>query len=208
MAAETPNRITTAKQLEALYGPPAERSLIKEVDHISDSYRRFIDESPFAVIATSGPAGLDCSPRGDPAGLVRVVDDRTVLLPDRRGNNRLDTLRNLVDDPRISLLFLVPGVGVTMRINGTAEIATDDELRQSFEIRGKLPASVLIIHVERIYFQCQKALVRSKLWDPASWASADDVPTAGDMLAELTAGAFDGKSYDQGYAEYMERTIY
>jgi len=139
------NRITTAAQLDALYGEPVARSLTKEIDYISASYRKFIEAAPFVILATSGPEGLDCSPRGDPPGFLRVRDPNTVLIPDRRGNNRIDTLRNLVADPRISLLFLIPGVGETLRINGRAEIVTDPELRESFALNGKAPVSVLVV---------------------------------------------------------------
>ena len=201
-------RVETVEQLESLYGTVADRSLIKEVDHITERYREFLERSPFAVVATVGPDGLDCSPRGDPEGVVRVVDQHTVMMPDRRGNNRLDTLRNLLGDPRISLLFLIPGIGETMRINGRAEVVADPELCGSFSIQGKTPQTVLVIHVERIYFQCQKALVRSQLWEAASQAPRQDVPTAGEMLGELTKGEFDGRGYDSGYPDYMKKTIY
>ena len=159
--------INTTEQLESLYGKPMSRALTKEIDQISDHYQAFIEKAPFVVVATSGPDGLDCSPRGDPPGFVRVPDKKTVLIPDRRGNNRVDTLRNIVRDPRISLLFLIPGIGETMRINGTAVIDTDPQLCESFAMEGKVPRSVIAVTVERIYFQCQKALVRSHLWDLA-----------------------------------------
>src|SRR5579884_4275487 len=142
--------ITTTEQLEALYSDaPYGPALIKEVDRITPQYRKLIEASPFVVLATCGPEGLDCSPRGDPAGFVRVVDEHTLLIPDRRGNNRIDSLRNLVRDPRISLLFLIPGVGETMRINGRARICTDPALTESFAINGKVPKCVLVVTVER-----------------------------------------------------------
>jgi PPOX class probable FMN-dependent enzyme len=134
-----PDFVTTEAELEAIYGLPAGPAVIKEIDHISDHYRRFIELSPFVVLATSGPEGLDCTPRGDPAGFVRVADRRTVLLPDRRGNNRIDTLRNIVRDPRIALLFLIPGVGRTLRINGRAAISVNRALCESFTMEGKVP---------------------------------------------------------------------
>ena len=139
-----PHTISTVEDLEALYGQPVPRSLTKEIDYISDHYRVFIEKSPFVVLASIGPEGLDCSPRGDPAGFVRVADKKTVLLPDRRGNNRLDTFRNIIRDPRVSLLFLVPGVGETLRINGRAELSTDPDLCASFEMQGKAPRSVVV----------------------------------------------------------------
>lgn len=202
------DRITTTEQLEAHYGEPSKRSLIKEIDYISDHYQAFIAKSPFVVVATCGPEGLDCSPRGDPPGFVRVVDRHTVLIPDRRGNNRLDTLRNLIRDPRISLLFLVPGVGETLRINGRAEIITEPDLCGSFAMNGKVPASVISVTAERVYFQCQKALARSGLWRPESLVPRDEVPTAGQILAALSDGEFDAVEYDRTYPEHMKKTIY
>jgi uncharacterized protein len=143
------HRITTQEQLDALYGTSLEAAVVKEIDYIHDHYRAFIDKAPFVVVATVGPEGLDCSPRGDPPGFVRVRGARTVLIPDRRGNNRVDTLRNLVRDPRISLLFMIPGIGNTLRINGRAEISTEPELCASFAMRGKAPKTVLVVTAER-----------------------------------------------------------
>jgi len=158
-------KVTTLAELEALYGTAVPASLDKEVSYLTQEYRAFIEASPFVMIATVGEGGTDCSPRGDPAGFVQIEDDRTLLIPDRRGNNRLDTLRNLVVDPRCSLLFLVPGVGETIRINGEAEIIADAALSARFEMQGKLPATVLRVRIGSIYFQCQKALARSGLWN-------------------------------------------
>lgn len=205
---QTPQRITSIEQLEALYGVPNPKSLVKELDYISEHYRAFIERSPFIVIATSGPGGLDCSPRGDPPGFVRVQDERTVLLPDRRGNNRLDTLRNLVLDPRVSLLFLIPGVGETLRINGRADILTEPDLRDSFTVNGKVPASVLSVHVERIYFQCQKALARSRLWRAEAQIDRSELPSAGQILQALSTDGFDGDQYDRDYPQRMKQTMY
>lgn len=201
-------RITSLEQLEALYGAPSQRALVKELDHISPHYRTFIEHAPFVVLATCGPEGLDCSPRGDPAGFVRVVDAHTVMIPDRRGNNRTDSLRNIVRDPRVSLLFLIPGVGETLRINGSAVIVTDQALCQSFAINGKLPRSVLVVSVQRVYFQCQKALARSRLWDPDARVERSRLPTAGQILQALSGSDFDAANYDRGYSQYMRETIY
>jgi len=170
------SHIDSIDALERLYKPAVPASLTKELDHISDHYRAFIEKSPFVVIASTGEGGLDCSPRGDPAGFVEVLDRHTVLIPDRRGNNRLDTLRNLVDDSRVSLLFLIPGVGETLRINGHAYILTDQDLIRRFEVKGKLPAAVLMIKTDRVYFQCQKALVRSKLWNEETKIKRSELP--------------------------------
>ena len=202
------HRITTAAQLDALYGAPAPRSLTKEIDYISASYRRFIEAAPFVVVATSGPEGLDCSPRGDPPGFVRVRDDRTVLIPDRRGNNRIDTLRNLIEDPRVSLLFLIPGVGETLRINGRAEIVTDPALCTSFEMQAKAPVSVLAVTAERVYFQCPKALVRSRLWSAKAQVPRSELPSSGEILAEITCGRIDGGAYDRAYPQRLKDTLY
>ena len=158
-------------------------------------------------MATSGPEGLDCSPRSDPPGFVRVLGDTTVLIPDRRGNNRIDTLRNLVTDPRISLLFLIPGIGMTLRINGRAEIRVDEALRESFSMNGKVPATVIAVTAERVHTQCPKALVRSKLWDPERHLAKSALPTSGEMLQAIKS-SFDGASWDEQYEALLERTMY
>ena len=199
--------VTTIEQLEEIYGPVNPNSLTKEIDYISDHYRAFIEASPFVVLSTVAPEGLDSSPRGDPAGFVEVENRNTVLIPDRNGNNRIDSLRNIVQDPRVSLLFLIPGVGETLRINGRAEIDTDPALLARFEMQGKLPRSVLRVTAERVYFQCQKALARSKLWDPPIQVDRKSLPSAGQILKALKP-EFDGDAYDADYPERMKRTIY
>src|SRR5436189_5815711 len=156
------SEITSEAELEALYDAPVPTSILKEVDHITDDYRKLIEASPFAILATSGPEGLDCSPRGDPSGFVHVADPKTLMIPDRRGNNRIDSLRNIVRDPRVALLFLIPGIGTTMRVNGRAKLRTDSDLCASFAMEGKNPKCVIVITVERAYTQCQKAIVRSR----------------------------------------------
>jgi PPOX class probable FMN-dependent enzyme len=202
------NEITSEAELDALFGKSPPAALLKELDHISDHYRTFIEASPFVILSTAGPEGLDCSPRGDPKGFVRVVDKNTLMIPDRKGNNRVDSLRNIVRDPRVALLFLIPGVGETMRVNGTAKISADPELCQSFTMQGKAPACVIVIKAERVYPQCQKALVRSKLWDPAQHIARSELPSMGTMIEAATKGAFDGKSYDEAYPERLRQTIY
>ena len=182
-------------------------SLFKEIDYISEHYRAFIGKSPFVVVASTGPGGLDCSPRGDPAGFVRVHDQHTVLMPDRRGNNRLDTIRNLIVDPRASLLFLIPGVGNTLRINCRGYVLTEPDLLESFAIKGKLPKTVLMFKVDRVYFQCPKALVRSRLWNPDAQIERSELPSTGEILQALKAD-FDGATYDQNYPQHLKRTIY
>jgi PPOX class probable FMN-dependent enzyme len=201
--------VATTEQLEALYSDaPYGPAVFKETDRITPQYRKLIEAAPFAVIATCGPEGLDCSPRGDPPGFVRVADERTVIIPDRRGNNRIDSLRNLVRDPRISLLFLIPGVGEAMRINGRARISTDPELTASFAMNGKVPKCVLVVTVERAYFQCTKAIIRSKLWDPKSVVDRKTLPTPGSILAELTDGKMGGPKHDEAAPARIKETIY
>src|ERR1700731_4808154 len=153
--------IATIGQLEAIYGQPNEASTVKVADRITPQYRVLIDKSPFAALATCGPEGLDCSPRGDLPGFVRVHDERTLMMPDRRGNNRVDSLRNIVRDPRVSLMFLIPGSGNAVRANGRAYLSVDPELLASFKVEGKAPRSVMVMNVEELYFQCARAIVRS-----------------------------------------------
>jgi hypothetical protein len=168
-----------------------------------------IEASPFMVLATVGPEGLDCSPRGDPVGsFIQVLDEKTVLIPDRRGNNRVDSLRNIVRDDRVSLLFLIPGVGETLRVNGRAVISTAPEVIGRFPINGTLPKSVIVVTAESVYFQCPKALVRSELWNPAKHVSRKSLPSTGTMLATITRGATDGEAYDKAYPERLKATIY
>jgi PPOX class probable FMN-dependent enzyme len=200
--------ITDEATLTALYGESSPAALTKEIDYLHPHYRAMIAASPFVVLATSGPGGLDVSPRGDPAGFVTIQDDRTLLLPDRRGNNRIDSLRNLLIDPRIALLFLIPGVGETLRVNGRAEISIDPALLARFPMQGKLPRSVIVVHVEAAYFQCPKALVRSELWNPAKQIERKSLPSTGTMLADITRGAVGGIQYDRDYPERLKATIY
>lgn len=200
--------VTTEEQLAVLYGEPMPVSITKEIGEVSGWHRAFIEASPFVVIGTAGPEGLDCSPRGDPAPVAKVLDEHTLAVPDRRGNNRLDTLRNIVRDPRVALLFLIPGVGETIRVNGTAVITTDDGLRTGLAHAGKVPASVIVVRVETIYHQCSKAVVRSGLWDPGSQVPRDSLPTTGQLLEQLTAGDTDAAAYDAAYPERLRDTLY
>ena len=200
--------ITTLEELEALYGQPAEASLIKEVDHVTPQYRALVEVSPFAVLATSGPEGLDCSPRGDHPGFVRVVDSKTLMMPDRRGNNRTDSLRNIIRDPRMALLFLIPGSGTTLRVNGRAQLSTDAELLSSFAVDGKAPRSVVIIHVDSVYFQCARAIVRSDLWNPDKHVEASCIPTPGQILAGLSEGRVGGAEYDRAWPERARQSLW
>jgi uncharacterized protein len=197
-----------AAALRAIYGEPSDAAIAKEIDYLHPHYRAMIEASPFMVMATSGPEGLDVSPRGDPAGFVVVEDERTLLIPDRRGNNRADSLNNLIADPRIALLFLIPGVGETLRVNGRAEISIDPSLLERFPAQGKLPRSVIVVHVERVYFQCPKALVRSDLWNPAKHVERRSLPSTGTILADISNGRMGGAEYDAAYPARLKATIY
>jgi hypothetical protein len=204
----TDHTLTTIEQLEAVYGQPAGAAVWKEIDHINAQYRAFIEAAPFFVLASVGPEGVDCSPRGDAPGFVRVTDERTLMIPDRRGNNRIDSLRNIVRDPRVSLLFLIPGVGETFRIIGRASISTDPALLEGFVFAGKTPRAVIIVDVERVYFQCSKAILRSKLWEAETKVDRKSLPSNGTILAAITNGKEGGEEYDRAYPERLRQTIY
>ena len=203
-----PDVIGSIEQLEALLGPVGEASLKKEADHLHPLYRQWIEASPFAVLATAGPGGLDASPRGDPAGLVDVLDEKTLLLPERRGNNRADSLRNILVDPRVGLLFLIPGVGETLRVNGRATISIAPDLLRRLAIHEQAPKFVLVIHVESVYFHCARAIQRSGLWNARTDVAAPTVPSAGAMLAALTKDAIDGAAYDRELPGRQRATLY
>jgi PPOX class probable FMN-dependent enzyme len=187
--------------LVALYGAPSANSLRKEVARLTPAYRAIVEAAPFAALATSGPGGLDVSPRGDPGGFVHVEDERTLLLPDRRGNNRIDSLRNVLADPRVALLFLVPGVDETLRVNGRAAISIDPALCARFAVEGKPARSVLVIAIDTVYFQCSRALLRSRLWQPGTWPDRAALPSTGCLLEQASAARADGEAPVDG-AEY------
>ena len=197
--------VRTIDELEALY-PWQDGMERKVAPAITPEQALYVEESPFVVIATVGPEGVDCSPRGDPAGFVRIVDERTVMLPDRRGNNRVDTLRNIVRDGRVALLFFVPGIGVTLRINGTARLLTCPALRESFAMADKVPTSIIEVSVGEVYTQCPKALIRSDLWN-AEHRTHDDLPTVGQVMTGIVE-SFDVAAYDAAYPQRVADTIY
>jgi PPOX class probable FMN-dependent enzyme len=206
-----PHVVTTLDHLLEVYpNEPAPNSVAKESATITPSHARIIAASPFVVVATVGDGGLDQSPRGDAPGFVSVRDERTLVIPDRRGNNRLDTLRNLVADPRIGLLFLVPGLGEELRVRGTAVISTDPGELARHEVKGRRPAVVLVVTVERAYFQCARAIKRSRLWDPETRIDRSRLPTAGDMTLE--AGGFqsadEAAAYDAALDDRQNATLY
>ncbi len=201
--------IETMAELEALYpAAPTPASTVKEVDYITPSYAALIAASPFVALATSGPGGLDCSPRGDLPGFVRVADARTLIVPDRRGNNRIDSLRNIMSDPRVALLFLIPGSGTTFRVNGRARISADRDLLNSFAMDGQRPRSVLIVSVQAAYFQCARAVIRSGLWDETRRIAPGVLPSAGEMLAEISGGAVGGEAYDTAWPARAAETLW
>ena len=200
--------IGTLAELEALLGPVGEASLRKETTTLHPHYQAMIQASPFALLATSGPGGLDASPRGDPPGFVPVHDERTLLMPERRGNNRADSLRNIVGDPRVGLLFLIPGVGETLRVNGRATISVDPALLERFRMQGQLPRCVLVIAVETAFFQCARAITRSNLWRALPADAPRPVPTPGAMLEALTQAQIDGATYDRDLPERQRTTLY
>ena len=190
------NRIKTVEELTELYPDAVPQSLSKVTDHLVPTYRGWVEGSRFCILSTVGSKGVHGSPRGDDGPIVRVQDDRTLLMPDWRGNNRLDCLRDIVEDGRVALLFLVPGSNTTVRVNGRAFLTDDAELCQSFEQRGRNPRTVVVIEITEVYSQCAKALMRADIWNRND---KDTVPTVGDMMAEITKGAYGGKDYDRDY---------
>jgi uncharacterized protein len=200
--------ITTIEDLEAIYGEPSAASIVKVADRITPHYRVLIDKSPFVALATTGPEGLDCSPRGDRPGFVRVHDAKTLMMPDRRGNNRVDSLRNIVRDPRVALLFLIPGAGSTLRVNGRAEVSVDSDLLASFRMDGKAPRTVIVMTVDEIYFQCARAIVRSELWNPDRRVDPADLPTPGQILAEMSDNRVGGEDYDRVWPERARQSLW
>ena len=195
------NKIDSIEALESLYDAVLPGPLNKVQSIITPQYQRWINQSRFTILTTVGPEGTDASPRGDINSVVRIADQHTLLLPDWRGNNRMDSLRNIVRDGRVSLLFMVPGSNNVVRINGTAILTADDVVTQTFKHASKTPRSVIVITVIEIYFQCAKALMRSKLWNSEDERMA--VPTAGDFLKEVEF-EFNADDYDKGYAEYAK----
>lgn len=209
LARDTTHDLRDEAALRAVYhNGPGATSLAKVADHVHALYRPYIEASPFAVLATLGPQGLDTSPRGDAPGFVTVADAHTLLLPDRRGNQRIDSLRNLALDPRCALLFLVPGVGEALRVNGRARISAQPQLCAHFAVQGRPAESVLVIEVASVYFQCARAIKRSRLWDAASQRDRDTLPSPGAILQALSDGGIDGAAYDAELQPRQQRTLY
>lgn len=202
------HRITDVATLERLYGAPSGAAVEKELDHIHPHYRRLIEASPFIVLATAGPDGLDTSPRGDPKGFVVVEDEKTLLIPDRRGNNRVDSLRNIIGNPHVALLFMIPGVGETLRVNGRAIIATAPALLERFAMDGRLPRSVIVVRVDTVFFQCSRAIWRSRLWDPAQQIERSSLPSLGTIVADISQARIKAEQYDDGLYDRLKATLY
>jgi len=201
--------ITSLAELEALYSPaPVAASTVKVAPAMTPEYRRLVEASPFVALATVGPEGLDCSPRGDQPGFVRIHDDTTLMMPDRRGNNRIDSLRNIVRDPRCAFLFLLPGSGTTFRANGRAHLSADPALLDSFAVEEKAPRTVIVLEIDELYFQCARAIVRSELWNPARHIDPKTLPTPGQMLAAMTNNQVGGRAYDEAWLERAKQTMW
>ena len=201
-------RIETIEELEKLYpNKPVEMSVRKETPVINAAYRRLIEACPFLAIASIGDEGMDCSPRGDGPGFVKIINERTVAIPDRRGNNRLDTLRNIVADERVALLMLIPGWNETLRINGRAHINADPDLLSSMEMQGKIPTSAIVIEIDTMYFQCARALKRARLWDAEAQLDPADLPKAG-QLVQSVMKEFDAAEYDGALQQRQAKTLY
>lgn len=199
--------IRTPDELKAIYGDVSEASVAKVVPCLTAAYRQMIQSSPFVALATVGPEGLDCSPRGDAEAVVRIEDERTLALPDWRGNNRIDSLLNIVRDPRVALMFLIPGSNSVMRVNGRAVVSVDPGLLQSFEMDGKHPRSVAVVTIDEVYFQCARAVMRADLWNPDRRVAAGDLPTPGEMLKAAKAG-FDQEAYDREWPARAAKTMW
>ena len=201
--------IETVEELRSSYGEPSERAVKKSLDRLDRHCRRFIELSPFVVLASAGADGrVDCSPRGDPAGFVAVLDERTILLPDRRGNNRADSLTNVLENPNVGMLFMIPGVDETLRLNGRARLTTDPARLEPLAVNGRVPRSGLVVEVEEVFLQCTKALVRSRLWaDETRVDRKAALPSFGQMLADHI-GESDGEKVDREIRARVRESLY
>lgn len=200
------DKITDIASLEALYGEPGSVSLRKVTDHLTECYRRWIMASRLCVLSTVGPEGTDASPRGDDGPAVLELDARTLALPDWRGNQRIDSLRNIVRDPRVSLMFFVRGSNNVMRVNGKAWLTDDATLRQRFEQKGRQPATVIVVEIEEVYSQCARALMRAGMWSGVD--DSEGLPSVGDMMAEITNGEEGGKPYDAAWPARAAKSMW
>lgn len=208
MDLDTSHIVSDADALSALYGQPQERSVRKQRDRLDDYSRAFIAASPLLIIGTQGPEVADNSPRGDFPGFVKVLDDHTLLIPDRRGNNRLDSLRNIIRNPAVGLIFMVPGIAETFRVNGDAVISSDPTLLEMFTVQGKAPRTVLVVTVKEAYIHCSRALIRADLWNPAKFARPGSVPSFGTIMAAHTCGFVDAAALDEENKVRVPQTLY
>ena len=198
--------ITTLDDLHAHYGQPGEAATVKVTPHLTPAYRTWIDRARFCILTTVGPEGTDGLPRGDEGPVVTILDPQTIALPDWHGNNRIDSLRNIVRDSRVSLMFLIPGANNALRVNGTAKLTADPTLRGRFDRDGKQPRTVIVIHMAEVYSQCTRAIIRSALW--TSGDQSQDLPTVGDMLREITEDRIDGTAYDTDWPTRAAQTMW
>jgi PPOX class probable FMN-dependent enzyme len=200
-------KIESVEELNRLYGQPVEASIIKVTPRLTPEYRQMLEASPFVALATVGPEGLDCSPRGDSGQVIYVDDDKTLLMPDWRGNNRVDSLSNIVRDPRIGLMFLIPGSTTTMRVNGRGVVAIEPDLLERFEMDGKHPRSVVVITIDEVYTQCARAVIRADLWNAEKFVAPGCLPTVGQMMKTIKDG-FDGEAYDRDWPGRAAKTMW
>lgn len=200
--------ISSIAELEELYGQAHPLSLAKETNFLTNAYQEWLSKSRFFALATTGVDGLDCTPRGDQAEQAfKVVDRKTIIIPDRRGNNRLDSLKNIILNPNIALMFLIPGINEALRINGRATLTTDPDLISQFDMNGKMPKSIIHVDIEAVYFQCARALIRSELWNSDKQFVKNDVPSAGQMMQSVKSD-FDGDEYERILPERQQDTLY
>ena len=202
------NIISSLEELTAFYEATNPLSIEKETSFLTTEYQAWLSQSRFFALATQGVDGLDCSPRGDKTGQAfKILDDKTLIIPDRRGNNRLDSLKNIIKDPKVALMFLIPGINEALRINGTAVITTDQDLIDNFVVNGQAPKSVIYVKIEAVYFQCARAIIRSDLWKTDNQQDLAQVPTAGKMMKSAKA-SFDAEAYDKSLPERQNTTLY
>ena len=197
--------VENIEDLEAIYGQPGAPAMRKVANRLTPLYRQWIMASRFCVLSTVGPSGTDGSPRGDDGPVVMEIDERTLAMPDWRGNNRMDSLRNIVSDGRASLMFMVPGSDTVVRVNGMAKVTTDETMRARFDDRGRLPRSVIVIAISEIYTQCSRAPMRAGLW---ARDDSEGLPTVGQILAEQTDGEEGGEAYDAAWAQRAAKTMW
>ncbi len=196
--------IKAASDLRRIYPEPKGGPVDKQMASLEKHSRRFIELSPFLVLATAG----DASPKGDPPGFVKVIDDKTILIPDRRGNNRLDSMQNIVDDPQVGVLFFVPGLNETLRVNGRAEITADEALLAPLAVKGKAPKTGILVHIEEVFMHCAKALIRSQLWNPEHHIERGQFPRIGQVYADHIGRGENAEAVEKRYATSLKETLY